>query len=110
MIEVRWLKRKTGQQVINKYGFYEDGVVTVLQYRQQIDTTIRAGMWNNSDIVKTANYQWSDWQDVPTVVESAIHPLQSYQPNKCPKCGLEIKGAMSYTCTNNPCPTFGSST
>ena len=36
-----------------------------LQYRQKFDATIRAGMWDNDSTTQTANYQWSDWQDVP---------------------------------------------
>ncbi len=40
---------------------------TVLQYRVKYDTTVRAGMWDNENIVKTAKYEWSDWLDVPTV-------------------------------------------
>lgn len=39
----------------------------VLQYAVKYDTTVRAGMWDNENIVKTANYQWSDWIDVPEV-------------------------------------------
>jgi hypothetical protein len=105
MIELRWLKRKTGERVLNKYGFFADGEVTVLQYRQKVDVTTYAGLGPFPDVLK--NMQWSDWHDVPVVDEITTN----YQTNKCPKCGLEIKGAMSYTCTNNPCPTgFGSST
>jgi hypothetical protein len=40
-----------------------------LQYRQKIDVTVRAGIWPADDIVRTANYQWSEWKDVPEVVE-----------------------------------------
>jgi hypothetical protein len=82
MIEMRWLV-KNGERV--------------LQYRQQVDTTIRAGMWPNDQIQKTANYQWSDWIDVPYVTESIT--------DKCPKCGLDLKGAISYTCIQPSCPT-----
>ena len=53
MMEMRW---------------YDTGEKKVLQYRQQIDLTIRAGMnWTPDQLSKTANYQWSDWMDVPTV-------------------------------------------
>ena len=38
---------------------------TVLQYRQQYDATMRAGMWTDAHPV---NLQWSEWQDVPQVV------------------------------------------
>lgn len=108
MIELRWLTRKTGDKVINRYGMFSDGEVTVLQYRQKIDTTAYAGLGPFPETLK--NMQWSDWKDVPSVVETATNPLSNYQSNKCPKCGLEIKGAMSYTCTQTDCPTgFGSS-
>jgi len=40
-----------------------------LQYRQQVDTTVRAGMWPYDLTQKTANMQWSDWRDVPFVAE-----------------------------------------
>jgi hypothetical protein len=42
-----------------------------LQYRQKVDITVRAaaaGMWDNESLARTANMQWSEWQDVPTVV------------------------------------------
>ena len=61
MIEMRWLVRP---------GW--DGPERVLQYRQQIDITVRAGgagTWDNTSIAQTANYQWSEWLDVPEIVE-----------------------------------------
>ena len=70
MIELRWLKRYTGKTVYNQYGLDELEKETVLQYRQKIDTTIRAGMWSNEDIARTATYEWSDWHDVKTVDET----------------------------------------
>jgi hypothetical protein len=85
MMELRWLVKNNEQ---------------VLQYRQQVDTTARAGMWPNDQILRTANYQWSDWKTVPEVVEN-ITPIT----DKCPKCGLDTKGAISYTCTQSSCPT-----
>jgi hypothetical protein len=91
MIELRWLVNN-GEQV--------------LQYRQQVDTTVRAGMWPAPDMARTANMQWSDWRDVPEVVENTS-PFKG----KCPKCGLAFIGTMSYTCTQVDCPTgLGSST
>ena len=59
MIEMRWLVRP---------GW--DGPERVLQYRQQIDVTVRAGgagTWDAVSIARTANMQWSDWRDVPEV-------------------------------------------
>ena len=61
MIEMRWLVRP---------GW--DGPERVLQYRQQIDITVRAaaaGMWDAKSIAETANMQWSEWIDVPTHVD-----------------------------------------
>ncbi len=93
MIELRWLSTNNKQRT--------------LQYRQKIDTTVRAGMWSNEDIVKTANYVWSDWHDVPEVHEP---PRYSTSSNKCAKCGLLLEGAMGYVCIQTDCPTgLGSS-
>ena len=55
MIEMRWFVPIDGDKV--------------LQYRQKIDITIRAGMWDNKGISETANMQWSEWRDVPLVAE-----------------------------------------
>ncbi len=38
-----------------------------LQYRQQYNTTIYAGMPTEKQKLETANYEWSDWMDVPVV-------------------------------------------
>lgn len=38
-----------------------------LQYRQQYNTTIYAGMPTEKQKLETANYAWSDWMDVPVV-------------------------------------------
>ena len=55
MIEMRWYVPNDGNKV--------------LQYRQQYDATIRAGMWTDE---RPANLQWSAWRDVP--VESEPDP------------------------------------
>jgi hypothetical protein len=86
MVELRW--------------FSSDNKQRRLQYRQKIDTTVRAGMWANEDIVKTANYEWSDWSDVPEVYNAP-----NYGSNRCPTCGLEFSGSMGYVCPNVQCPT-----
>lgn len=52
MIEMRWYVPVDGNKV--------------LQYRQQYDATIRAGMWTDE---RPVNLQWSEWQDVPLVAE-----------------------------------------
>ncbi len=55
MIELRWLVPVEGEQK--------------LQYRQQIDVTVRAGQWDAASVAQTANWQWSEWRDVPLVAE-----------------------------------------
>lgn len=58
MIEMRWYVPADGHRV--------------LQYRQKIDTTVRAGgagTWDAASIARTADYQWSEWKDVPEYVE-----------------------------------------
>ena len=57
MIELRWLIRQ---------GW--DGPENILQYRQKVDTAIRAGgNWTATEIMNTARTQWSEWTDVPEV-------------------------------------------
>lgn len=51
---MRWLVPVEGQKV--------------LQYRQKIDVTIRAGMWVNTNNL-TTNLQWTEWREVPVVAE-----------------------------------------
>ena len=55
MIEMRWYVPVDGNKV--------------LQYRQKIDVTVRAGMWDSKGIAETANMQWSEWRDVPLIAE-----------------------------------------
>lgn len=55
-MEIRWVIRP---------GW--DGPEKVLQVRYMHDTTIRAGMHSSEQIAATANYQWSEWKDVPEV-------------------------------------------
>jgi hypothetical protein len=54
MIEMRWFVPVEGEKR--------------LQYRQQVDVTVRAGMWVNTSNLN-ANMQWSQWRDVPLVAE-----------------------------------------
>lgn len=57
MIELRWLIRQ---------GW--DGPEKVLQYRQKVDTAIRAGTgWSPTEIMNTQKMQWSEWTNVPEV-------------------------------------------
>lgn len=94
MIELRWLITNPA------FGHRK------LQYRQQVDTTIRAGMWPAPDMARTANMQWSAWHDVPEIVEQPA----SNTVSKCAKCGIALEGSMSYVCPQVNCPTgLGSS-
>ena len=56
MIELRYLVRP---------GW--DGPEKVLQYRSKYDTTIWATRPTPEQRNTFANYQWSEWADVPTV-------------------------------------------
>ena len=61
MIEMRWYVPVNGTKV--------------LQYRQMLDATVRAGAagtWDNASIARTANMQWSEWKTVP--IESERDP------------------------------------
>lgn len=68
MIEMRWYTRQSKLDVsMDHIPCYADE--RVLQFRQKIDVTVRAGIWPADDIVRTADYQWTEWRDVPEVVE-----------------------------------------
>ncbi len=56
MIELRWIVRP---------GW--DGPEKVLQCRTKYDATIWAGMPTAEQKAAAANFQWSQWTDVPTV-------------------------------------------
>jgi hypothetical protein len=58
MIEMRWFTRTHPTW---------PGTQKVLQYRQKVDMTIYAGMGPFPDSAR--NMQWSEWRDVPEVVE-----------------------------------------
>ena len=63
MMEMRW---------------YDTGERKVLQYRQKLDITIRAGMnWTPDQLARTANYQWSEWIDVPTVESPMVGEISA---------------------------------
>lgn len=79
MIEMRWLTWEDEEYPTIptheiQFGRKYDKVRVTkqkLQYRQKVDITVRAaaaGMWDNESLAKTANMQWSEWRDVPTVV------------------------------------------
>ena len=54
--ELRWFVRQ---------GW--DGPEKVLQFRQKRDVNVWAGMPTQEQIRAMANYQWSEWIDVPEV-------------------------------------------
>ena len=78
MIEMRWIVEEREQPIppadLMNWPLgkpYPVGIVRTkkLQYRQKIDVTVRAGMWPADELLRTANMQWSEWKDVPEVVE-----------------------------------------
>ena len=80
MMEMRWLEYQVEETIVPptheiSYGApFEKRMVTKrkLQYRQKIDVTVRAGgagTWDNESLARTANMQWSEWRDVPEVVD-----------------------------------------
>ncbi len=52
MVQMRWYKTNSSK---------------TLQYRVKYNATIYAGMPTEEQKLKTANYQWSEWMDVPEV-------------------------------------------
>lgn len=58
MFELRWVYRQSAVRT------------TVLQYRQQIDVNVYAGLgpW---PVPAPRNLQWSEWRDVPVVQDDA---------------------------------------
>lgn len=98
MIQLRWLNQNGNR---------------ILQYRQIVDKTVRAlpaGPFGTPVVYHTPwgqmppvnqTWDWTDWTTVPEVTE----PTPTHDPDKCPKCGLDLKGAISYTCIQPNCPT-----
>ncbi len=52
MVQMRWYKTNSSK---------------TLQYRVKYNTTVYAGMPTEREKLETANYQWSEWMDVPEV-------------------------------------------
>ena len=61
MVQLRWYKVS---QMLRGSELHD---TKKLQYRVKCDTTVRAGMFSPLEELKTANYQWSEWMDVPEV-------------------------------------------
>ena len=55
MIQMRW--------------YSTDNKLETLQFRQLYDTTVYAGNPTPEQKLMYANYQWSEWTDVPKVKE-----------------------------------------
>lgn len=78
MMEMRWLEYKEEEAIVPptsqiQFGKpYERGMVTKrkLQYRVFQNTAVYAGMPDQDFINKTAKMAWSEWRDVPVVVEN----------------------------------------
>lgn len=64
MFELRWLEKETGRQLQNEWGFFYVETVKILQFRQIIKET----EYNEKGTL--AINKWSEWTDVPTLVES----------------------------------------
>ena len=79
MMEMRWLVWEEEEYIVPpthdiQFGKpFDKHMVTKrkLQYRQKVDTTVRAGMWDAAGIAQTANMQWSEWRDVPEVTNGS---------------------------------------
>ena len=78
MFEMRWLTYEEEETIVPpsyqiQFGKpFEKAMVTKrkLQYRQKIDVAVRAGMdWDANSLARTANWQWSEWKDVPEVAD-----------------------------------------
>jgi len=77
MIEMRWLtweEEETLVPPVNSIQFgkpYDKVMVTkrTLQYRQQYNATVYAGMPGKDFMNRTAKTVWSEWQDVPEVAD-----------------------------------------
>jgi len=75
MIEMRWLVYKEEETLVPpvhsiQYGKPFEKVMSAkrkLQYRQQYNATVYAGMPGQDFINQTAKTVWSDWKDVPEV-------------------------------------------
>lgn len=65
MIELRWLERKTGKQLMDGYGFFYDETERVLQQRVRYQQE----RWG-TDGTLVKEMTWTDWADIPVVEES----------------------------------------
>jgi hypothetical protein len=75
MIELRWVRRNTGNRVLNEYGFFRDEVEQVLQYRQELDTT---------------PYEWTEWQDVPVLDQTLPNNIDVSLRNRSTYFGNDL--------------------
>ncbi len=59
MVELRWLEKETGKQLQNEWGYFYYETIKILQYRQQITTTLYREEGNIQQL------EWTSWMDVP---------------------------------------------
>jgi vancomycin resistance protein YoaR len=77
MIEMRWLRYEEEETIVPpsyqvQFGKpFEKAVVikSKLQYRQKYNATIYAGMPDQKFMNQTAQMVWSEWRDVPEVMD-----------------------------------------
>jgi len=86
MIQLRWLNQNGNR---------------ILQWREYTDHAVYALPAGVPKPQGHEDMRWTAWRDVPEVTE----PTPTHDPNKCPKCGLDLKGSISYTCIQPSCPT-----
>jgi hypothetical protein len=75
MMEMRWLTYKEEETLVPptyqiQFGRKFDTAIVVkrkLQYRQQYNATVYAGMPSQDFVNQTAKMVWSEWKDVPEV-------------------------------------------
>lgn len=72
MFEVRWLERNTGKKLMNEYGYYFDETVRILQYRYKYNQAVYSYTLDSHPPEDRFEIMWSQWQDVPVIVESEI--------------------------------------
>ena len=75
MMEMRWLTYKEEETLVPpsyqiQFGKKFDTAIVVkrkLQYRQQYNATVYAGMPGQDLMNQTAKMVWSEWKDIPEV-------------------------------------------
>lgn len=68
-MELRWLERKTDKRLMDDWGFYYDETKRILQYRVKIAKANYDSLDSETGDF-TVTSVWSEWQDIPVVVET----------------------------------------